>query len=290
MYHEKSKWWPIECTKRAWYFSWVKVVWFFYQIEPVESCGWLRLMLRPSGIRVFSRRIHLSSLCSSIDLVFSLSLVTFSSFSITVNFACFVKSWSCFWKCLSQGGPSILQTSFLCWLILRFSRHSDFPMYCILQMLHSIKYIRNVLLQLTVWNILYSFPVTLLLKSSVSLTCSQHRFPILPLHGWHFPTVSFLLSQIFSLLMILFEPIRSLKFLFLLYAMIGGFSNTLLMLRSMPKIGQCLFTIFFRSGNVLLCVTIKGIRLLDFLGFSFNIVSRGICRALLIWVLISFLS
>ena len=63
--------------------------------------GWLSLLLRPLGYRVFRRVIHLSSCVSIIEEIFSFG--AFSIFSMMVNLAFAEKSWPCRRKCCSTG-------------------------------------------------------------------------------------------------------------------------------------------------------------------------------------------
>ena len=53
--------------------------------------GWFNLTFNLFGKIVFVLSIHVSSLCSRMDLVVALSCGIFSSFSIVVKIACVVK-------------------------------------------------------------------------------------------------------------------------------------------------------------------------------------------------------
>ena len=46
-----------------------------------------------------------------------------------VNLVWALKIWPGIWKCLSQGGLSVLQTSVLYVLILKFKLYLDFPTF-----------------------------------------------------------------------------------------------------------------------------------------------------------------
>ena len=61
---------------------------------------------------------------------------------------------------------------------------SDLPVYCLLHNTHSIRYIRCLLLQLSLLYILKVFCETVLLKVFVDCTCVQHRLFNLELQGF----------------------------------------------------------------------------------------------------------
>lgn len=124
----------------------------FHHIMLVTSCGWFMLGFNTFRKIVFVPNIYVSPLCSRMDLVLALSCSIFSSFSIMVNFACVLKLWFSFLKCLSYGGPSGLHILFLWSFIRLLSCYLDLSMYCAFsQRVHSIRYMTKIVLQLTLW-------------------------------------------------------------------------------------------------------------------------------------------
>ena len=117
-----------------------------------------------------------------------------SSCSIRVSLACWLKLWLGSLKCSSACGAFCLLTS-LRWLFnLMLNSVSDFPMYWIRQILHSISYINSLLLQLRSWKVWYVFCVTLLLKDCLCKTCLQYKFPDFEKHLVENP-IFFLLGE-----------------------------------------------------------------------------------------------
>ena len=88
--------------------------------------------------------------------------------------------------------------------------------------MHFIKYITQLLAQLTLWNNLYIFGVCRPLKVVVFRTCLQPSDLKFVRHGEHFPGFDFcvclFLTFLFSILLL---PINSLRFLFCLNAVLG---------------------------------------------------------------------
>ena len=116
--------------------------------------------------------------------------------------------------------------------------------------LHSMRYMTKLLLQVVLWNAVYDFLVCWLVNEDVELICLQHRLVILVRHGRHFPLFFSFFSALFCYFLLWFCPIRSLRFLFLLYAMNG------LSVKDVPSswlifnISQC-FSIALFTGTLL---------------------------------------
>ena len=121
-------------------------------------------MLKPSGYSVSNFRIQKFSLLISCWMRVSLALVVFLNWSIMVNFACLLKLWLSCWKCLQAVIVSTFSKSFRWLFSLMLTLVSAFPTNYLLNKTHSIKYITQLLVQLTLWNILYIFLVWWLLK------------------------------------------------------------------------------------------------------------------------------
>ena len=209
--------------------------------------------------------------------------------SMIVNLAWALKLSPCIRKCLSQGGPSVLETSFLCLFILKFNLHSDFPAYCdFSKRKHSIRQIMQLLLQVTLSLIKKAFLLKALWKVEQVLSCLQHRLIDLLKRGWHFPMLN--LSCYQNLFKTLLPPIMSPMFLFLLNAKIGGSAKMSFNFVSTCKIGQFLSIIVLRSGRVLLYVTVSGkSSVLDVVNVLFSNSFLGIEIARLICVAVSVL-
>ena len=89
-------------------------------------------------------------------------------------------------KCLSAAIGSFLHYTSDRWpFMLFYSVDCVFPTYCLLQIKHSIRYIKFLLRQLQSWKILYSFLVMTLLNEFVSFNCLQHFFEMFSVHGLH---------------------------------------------------------------------------------------------------------
>ena len=133
-------------------------------------------MFRPCGERVFNSKIQKSSLCSNRLGIFNFNNDLLQTSSMIVDLAWALKLWPEIWKCLSHGGPSVLQISFLYVLILKFKLYPDFPTYCdFLQRQHSIRWTTQLLLQVTLRLIKKVFLLIALLKVEQVLSCLQHR-------------------------------------------------------------------------------------------------------------------
>ena len=105
-----------------------------------------------------------------------------------------------------------LFTSFQWLLSLKLKVASDFPVYCLLHNTHSIRYIRHLLLQLSLWYILIVLCVTALLKVFVDCTYVQHRFFNLGAAGLQITILINILTWLFSIVDVFF-----LLFLFLFF-------------------------------------------------------------------------
>ena len=102
------------------------------------------------GEKFCNFKMQKSSLCSNRLGIFNFNNDLLQTSSMIVNLAWPLKLSPCIRKYLSQGGPSVLETSFLCFFILKFNLHSDFPTYYdFSKRQHSIRQITQLLLQLT---------------------------------------------------------------------------------------------------------------------------------------------
>ena len=114
------------------------------------------------------------------------------------------------------------------------------------------------LLQLSWWKILNVLLVLLLVKVFLFKTCGQQMLSLLVMHGlqWSYFLLLFLLTILPSNIFLL--SIRSLRFLFRLYPMIGSCSNVVLIFEFICNKFQCLLIICFTFRKVLLYVITKG--------------------------------
>ena len=206
--------------------------------------------------------------------------------SIKVNFASLLKSWSLLSeKCLHAGMVSGLGLyALFLWLFSRWLNCvSVLPTYCMWHFLHSMRYMTKLLLQVVLWNMVYDFLVCWLVNEDVELICLQHRLVILVRHGRHFP-LFFSFFRITLLFFIVVCPIRSLRFLFLLYAMNG------LSVKDVPSswlifnISQCLSIALLMLGRLLLNVVMNGILVVFVLVFGISRSSRDLPSAFENWL------
>ena len=139
-----------------------------------------------------------------------------------VNFACLLKLWLSYWKCLQAIIVSTFLTPFRWLFSLKLKLVSAFPAHSLLHKMHSIKYITKLLTRWTFWNILYIFVVCSLLKVVVFRTCLQQRCLKFVRHGEHLSRFNFCICLVLTLFFsILLLPIDFLRFLFHLNAFIG---------------------------------------------------------------------
>ena len=154
-------------------------------------------MFRPCRERVCNFKIQKFSPCSNRLRIFSFLNDLLWTSSMIVNIAWTLKLWPGIWKCLSHGGSSVLQTSFLCVFILKFKLHSDFPTYCdFSQRVHSIRQITQLLLQETLCLIKRGFFLKTLWKAEQGFSFLQQKLIDLVKHGWHFPLLNFFTFKI----------------------------------------------------------------------------------------------
>ena len=193
---------------------------------PVDRFGKLSFSLSPYPGSVFRRRIQLSSKVMRKLAMSPLSRSTIAC-SIMVNLASRSKLWSGNRKCSLDVIGSFLHLTSDRWpLILLSSCVWVFPMYCRLQIVHSIKYTIFLLWQSHSWKILNILSVELLLKVVVSRSCLQHFFEMFSVQGLHrFCMQCFFFRTTLELLRY-FDPKRFPRFVFLLNAIIGCCENT----------------------------------------------------------------
>ena len=165
-----------------------------------------------------------------------------------------MKLWLGIWKCLSHGGPSLLQTLFLCVFILKYNL---FLIYvCIFQ--HIVIFrkgnipsdkLRSCFCKWRhVW-INDVFVKGAFEKLSKFWVVLQHRLIDLVKHGSHFCLLNFFTFKILLLSKTLSPLVMSLRFLFLLNTKIGG---SIKMSFNFGSICKFLSIIVLRSGRVLL--------------------------------------
>ena len=177
-------------------------------------------------------------------------LVSFNCL-IHVNYTLLLKLWPGNWKCGSAWSEFCLCTSFQWLFSLKLKVVSDLPAYCLLQYIHSIRYIRCLLLQLS---LLYIFKVLVdslvYGRSCLTWSCRASKN--------HFDQ-SFDIVVSFLLLTIVFLPIISCRYLFRLKAVVGGFVKTSLKSLFTFNKSQCLFTAFFMPRKIRLYLSISEI-------------------------------
>ena len=143
-------------------------------------------MFRPCGERVYNFKIQKSSRCSNRLRIFNDNDWLQTS-SMIAHLPWALKLWPGIWKCLPQGGPSVLQTPFLCVFILKFNLYLDFPTCCdFSQRQHSNRQITQLLLQVALCLINKVFLLKALWKVEQVLSCLQHRLIHLLKQCWHF--------------------------------------------------------------------------------------------------------
>ena len=157
----------------------------------------------------------------------------------------------------------VLFINILRWLFNRMlNSGSSFLISWIRKILHSIRYIKSLLLQLLSWKIWYIFCATLLSKDCEWKLAYSISFPILRSTWWK-TQLFFFLERICSFPSIKFLPSSgSWRFLFLLKAKIGGSWNTSLNFWFIWSKLQLLVIALFTLGNVQLHVNTSGILLL----------------------------
>ena len=152
--------------------------------EMLGIIGKFSSALNPCGSKVFSFIIQKSSRFFSLCFNSYLSMLVSFNCSINVNFECLLELWPGNRNCWSAWSKFRLFTSFRCLLSLKLKAVSDLTVYCLLYNTHSVRYIRNWLLQLSFLHILKVLCVTVLLKVLVACTCVQHRWFNLELQGF----------------------------------------------------------------------------------------------------------
>ena len=193
-----------------------------------------------------------------------------NSCSIKVNFACLLNRWFLVLKCLHAGMWSFACTS-LRWLFRRrMNSVSDLPIYWSLQIVHfPIKYIRYSLFQWRLWYISYFVKVTLLWKVDIDTIWLQHRVRLVERQGLHLPDICLLLFYLTLFDVTSFCPMYSLRFLFLLKAIIGLSLNVSARSWLIVSRSKCLYKASFTFRSVRLYVNTRGIRSLSlYLGRS----------------------
>ena len=173
-------------------------------------CIFLWLWLNPFCMIVRNFLIQKSSRFSNVALSWSGLFPRSFNCSIIVNLASLLKWWFNRLKCWQTSKVSALCTSSLCLFILMLKGHSLFPTYCFRQMIHSSRYMTNLLWQFTRWWILNFSFVTLLWNSLVFRICKQQRLLRRVLHELHHPfTVRTSLVQFTWLSTIVLWPIKA---------------------------------------------------------------------------------
>ena len=168
--------------------------------------------MEPFGYSVSDFRIQKFSLSLSRWARVSLDLEVFVNLTRIVHFECLLKLWLSCWKCLQAIIASTFFTFFRWLFSLILKLVSTFPTYCLLHKIHSIKYMTQLLAQLTFWNILYIFLVCSLLKVVVFLTCLQQSDLNFVRHGEHLPCFSLCICLFLTLFFsISLLPINSLR-------------------------------------------------------------------------------
>ena len=139
-----------------------------------------------------------------------------------------------------------------------------------------------MLLQLDSWKILYVLWVFTLVKELVLMTLLQHRL-LLVLHGEQYLAVLLLAFFLKTLsLMIVLQPINSLRFLHLRNAMIGGSEKSFFSFGLIFRISHLSLKILPIWGSVGLNVVTRGILVDRSLETFFNVVFLGVMMAL--WI------
>ena len=151
-------------------------------------------------------------------------------------------------------------TSFWWLFSLKLKVASDLLVYYLLCNTHSIRYIRYLLLQLSLFYILKVLCEAILLKVFLDGFCAQHKLVNLDLHSFEEPFWSKFWHCYFLLLTIVFLPRISCRFQFCLKAIIGGSVKIPSKSKFIFTIFKCLFTALFMSWWLqLYYVSISGI-------------------------------
>ena len=129
-------------------------------------------------IHVVATFLVLSSRSLHVFLVYVLVVPCLRRYHlINVNLACLLNLWPGNQQCWSASSRFRLFRSFWWLLSLKLNAVSDLPEYCLLHTTNSIRYIRYLLLQLSLLYILKVFCVNLLLK--VFLDCTLYSIDCL---------------------------------------------------------------------------------------------------------------